>query len=419
LNLSAPPVSAALHEVQLLSGADEFFPALIADLNAAQQRVHLESYIFDLHGQGQQIADALLRAATRGAQVRVLVDGIGTDAMPEETLAQLRQAGVEWRVFSPLHRWWGKLALLAGNKWRRLHRKLAVIDNRIAYCGGINILDDHYDPNHGPLDAPRFDFAVRLQGPVVPAIEAAASQLWRRLAAVQSAKARDFKGAWQTLRSKTHIGTTPAAAVPDAAPPASQVVVSPRIDLLLRDNLRHRTRIEHAYRRAINHAQHDITIANAYFLPGRKLRKALIMAAKRGVKVRLLLQGKHEYFIQYHGTRPLYRSLLAAGVEIHEYAASFLHAKVAVVDADTPLAWSTVGSSNLDPLSLLLAREANVGIYGSAFAKALQKPLQEAMTQCPAIEPQKYLSRPWPTRLVEHLAYGMMRLAVLLSGKRY
>ncbi|MFM9879985.1 MAG: cardiolipin synthase ClsB [Burkholderiaceae bacterium] len=414
---SAP--NPGVHEVQLLSGADEFFPALIADLDAARQRVHLESYIFDLHGQGQQIADALQSAAERGVQVRVLVDGIGTDAMPVGAVAQLRQAGVQWRVFSPLHRWWGKLALLAGNKWRRLHRKLVVIDNRIAYCGGINILDDHYDPNHGQLDAPRFDFAVRLQGPVVPAIEAATSQLWRRLAAVQNAKARDFKGAWQNLRSSTPFITTPAAAAPDAAPPAGRVVQSERIDLLLRDNLRHRTRIEHAYRRAISLARNDITIANAYFLPGRRLRQGLIMAARRGVKVRLLLQGKHEYFIQFHGTRPLYRSLLVAGVEIHEYAASFLHAKVAVVDADTPQAWSTVGSSNLDPLSLLLAREANVGIYGSAFAQALKEPLEVAMAECPAIDPDQYLNRPWPKRLVEHLAYGLMRLAVLVSGKRY
>jgi len=417
------PAAMPAHQLQLLHGASALFAALIADLDAAQDRVQLETYLFNLHGEAAAVAQALARTARRGVQVQVLVDGVGTDEVPDATVDELRQAGVQWRVFSPLHPRWGKLAMLSGSKWRRLHRKLIVIDSRVAYCGGINILDDHYDPNHGQLDAPRFDFSVRLQGPVVAAIEAATSALWRRLQAVQSARARDFSGAWQTWRKKLPHGNpadwvAPGPSVPaaDAAPLALH---ADRVELLLRDNLRHRTRIEHAYRRAIGAAQHEIIIANAYFLPGRKLRKALIKAARRGVRVRLLLQGKHEYFIQYHGTRPLYRSLLAAGVEIHEYAASFLHAKVAVIDADTPQAWSTVGSSNLDPLSLLLAREANVGIYGSAFAQALREPLQAAMAECPRIDAQQYLNRPWPKRLLEHLAYGLMRLAVLLSGKRY
>ncbi|MGY8903780.1 MAG: cardiolipin synthase ClsB [Burkholderiales bacterium] len=420
--MSAPAAPSA-HQLQLLQGASALFAALIADMDAAQNRVQIETYLFDLHGDAAAVTQALVRTAQRGVQVQVLVDGVGTDEVPQTTLDELRQAGVRWRVFSPLHARWGKLAMLSGTKWRRLHRKLIVIDSRVAYCGGINILDDHYDPNHGQLDAPRFDFSVRLQGPVVTAIEAATSVLWQRLQAVQSAKARDFSSAWHTWRKKPPHDSPALAAAP--GPSASTAVTdttglhADRVELLLRDNLRYRTRIEHAYRRAIGAAQREIIIANAYFLPGRKLRKALITAARRGVRVRLLLQGKHEYFIQYHGTRPLYRSLLAAGVEIHEYAASFLHAKVAVIDADTPRAWSTVGSSNLDPLSLLLAREANVGIYGSAFAQALRKPLEAAMAECQRIDPQQYLNRPWPKRFMEHLAYGLMRLAVLLSGKRY
>lgn len=414
--MNAPHTEAA-QQLQLLQGADAFFAALIADMDAAQHQVQLETYLFDLHGHAAAVAQALMRTAQRGVQVQVLVDGVGTDEIPPSLLAALRQAGVQWRVFSPLHPWWGKLHMLSGAKWRRLHRKLAVIDDHVAYCGGINILDDHYDPNHGPLDAPRFDFSVRLQGPVVRAVQEATSKLWRRLQAVESAKARDFSGAWQTWRKKLQL--QPASAESAETDPAGPALIAQRVELLLRDNLRHRTRIEQAYRRAIGAAQHEIIIANAYFLPGRKLRKALIAAAKRGVRVRLLLQGKREYFIQYHGTRPLYRSLLAVGVEIHEYAASFLHAKVAVVDAGTPQAWSTVGSSNLDPLSLLLAREANVGIYGSAFAQALRAPLEAAMAQCPRIDPAHYLNRPWQKRLLEQLAYGLMRLAVLLTGKRY
>lgn len=152
---------------------------------------------------------------------------------------------------------------------------------------------------------------------------------------------------------------------------------------MLRDNLLHRRHIERAYRKAIGAAREEIIIANAYFLPGRKLRQALIEAVRRGVRVRLLLQGRYEYFMQYHAVRTVYGSLLAAGVEIHEYSASFLHAKVAVIDADSHLPgakpWATVGSSNLDPLSLLLAREANVVVEDATFAADLRQRLLEAM----------------------------------------
>src|SRR5690606_3980994 len=149
--------------------------------------------------------------------------------------------------------------------------------------------------------------------------------------------------------------------------------------LLLRDNVRHRSDIEKAYLRAIGLAREEIIIANAYFVPGRKLRRALGLAAGRGVRVRLLLQGRDEYFPQYHAARPVYGELLAAGIEIHEYSPSFLHAKVAVIDALGPRPWATVGSSNLDPLSLLLAREANVVVENREFARDLRERLADAM----------------------------------------
>jgi cardiolipin synthase len=186
--------------------------------------------------------------------------------------------------------------------------------------------------------------------------------------------------------------------------------------LLLRDNVRNRNRIEKAYRKAIAGARHEVLIASAYFLPGGKLRRALVHAARRGVRVRLLLQGRYEYFMQYHGSRPVYGTLLAAGVEIHEYATGFLHAKVAVVDGH----WATVGSSNLDPLSLLLAREANVVVEDAAFARDLRTSLLHAMqTQGVELQPQAYAQRPWHQRLLERLAFGAMRLALFLTGRRY
>ena len=169
-------------------------------------------------------------------------------------------------------------------------------------------------------------------------------------------------------------------------------------------------------RKAIGEARSEIIIANAYFMPGARLRKGLIHAARRGVRVRLLLQGRYEYFMQYHAARPVFGALLAAGVEIHEYAPSFLHAKVAVIDSQ----WATVGSSNLDPLSLLLAREANVVVTDSVFAQNLRQRLEHAMQhQGRPMDPAVYASRPLRQRCLDRLAFGVMRLLLLLNGSRY
>ena len=157
-------------------------------------------------------------------------------------------------------------------------------------------------------------------------------------------------------------------------------------------------------------------ISNAYFLPGGRLRRALIRAANRGVRVRLLLQGRYEYFMQYHAARSVYLDLLRVGVEVHEYDTSFLHAKVAVIDGR----WSTVGSSNLDPLSLLLAREANVVIDDAAFAAALHVRLEQAITgHGRQVQLAHYSQRPWRERMMNKLAYALMRMALFLTGHRY
>jgi cardiolipin synthase len=193
-----------------------------------------------------------------------------------------------------------------------------------------------------------------------------------------------------------------------------------RAGLLLRDNVLHRSQIEKAYRRAIGKARHDIVIANAYFLPGRKLRQALIHAAQRGVRVQLLLQGRYEYFMQYHAARPVYGQLLAAGVEIYEYEESFLHAKVAVIDAHHEHPWATVGSSNLDPFSLLLAREANVVVADGLFAKQLHLGLAQAIeTGSKRVMPGALMARSRFQRTMDWIAFGLMRFAIWLTGNRY
>ena len=404
------------HQVQLLQGGDAFFPALIAAIDLSAHEVRMETYIFNLKAAGQRVAEALERAALRGVAVYLVMDGVGTPGMPAEWVNRFNAAGVAWRIFSPL----GRLGVLIPSRWRRLHRKLCVVDGLVAFCGGINVLDDFYDPNHGTLAAPRFDFAVQVKGPLVQSVHEATTQLWWRLQAVRTVQQSDFAGAWHALQSSVRLALKFRSSTDNEKVATTMI---PRIqedrihaDLVLRDNVRNRSRIERSYRQAIGAATDEIIIANAYFLPGRKLRMGLIHAAQRGVRVRLLLQGRYEYFMQYHATRPVYGALLAAGVEIHEYSVSFLHAKVAVIDGH----WATVGSSNLDPLSLLLAREANVVVDDLVFARGLRTRLEHAMTQGGTqVDPAAYANRPWRQQFLDRVAFGLMRVLIFLNGKRY
>ena len=398
------------HQIRLIEGGQDYFGALVSALNQARSHVLLETYIFDLHGEAVRVAEALERAALRGVRVWLVVDGVGTPQLPEVWRTRFAQAGVDWRIYAPL----GTMGLLIPSRWRRLHRKLCVVDGHTAFCGGINILDDWYDPHHGSLARPRLDFVVSAQGELVGHIQDSMSQLWWRLQGAKSARERKIPQALHSfITAGLQLPWKPPLPLPDGSPPPS------RAALLLRDNVLHRTQIERAYRKAIGLARHEVVIANAYFLPGRRLRQALVHAARRGVRVRLLLQGRYEYFMQYHAARPVYGTLLAAGVEIYEYDASFLHAKVAVVDPDNERPWATVGSSNLDPLSLLLAREANVVVADRQFAQQLHRRLIQVIASQSTPVLAAFGQRLWHQRLRDRLAFGLMRMALFLTGHRY
>ena len=384
-------------EWRLLQGSTEFFPALIEAIDQARKEVCFETYLFEVAGQGEAVAAALERAALRGVWVGVVLDGAGSRGMSPEWLSRWRLAGVSWRVYDPL----GSIGVWLPSRWRRLHRKLCVVDAQVAFCGGINILDDGYDPHiQGPLKHPRLDYAVRLRGHCVADIHATMTQLWSRLEISRHLRARQLRSAIDAL-----IDGDPWPLS------ASQGTVR----LVLRDNLRHRLSIQRSYLRAIGRARHDILIANAFFFPGRKLRRALQLAAQRGVKVRLLLPGYYEYVVPYRASRVVYRQLLAAGVEIHEYHVSYLHAKVAVIDDQ----WATVGSSNLDPLSLLLAREANVVIQDRAFALDLKQRLSQAISLGAHRVQPRLAHLGWVERVLDRLSYVLMRVLILMTARRY
>ncbi|HEY9094146.1 MAG TPA: cardiolipin synthase ClsB [Hydrogenophaga sp.] len=415
------------HQLLLLEGGGELFPALVDAMDAARRVVHLETYIFEFNGSALEVASALERAALRGVTVRLVVDGVGTPRIPGEWIERFAAAGVKWHVYAPL----GRLGLLMPSRWRRLHRKLCVVDETVGFCGGINIIDDLDDVALGRLTVPRLDFSLRVVGPLVQEMVETMESLWWRLQALRKARQREFKIAWQNLKvtlpvgdfsqalglfkPTSHLGLGRGDGVEraQAEPP---LVDGAMAALLLRDNVSHRHDIERAYLKAIGEARREIVIANAYFVPGRKLRRALTVAASRGVRVRLLVQGRYENFFQFHAARPVHQTLVSAGVEIREYAPSALHAKVAVVDQR----WATVGSTNLDPLSLLLAREANVLTTDDRFAAMLHERLDALVTiHGQALDTDALAARPRSQRVLDRVAFVAMRVVLFATGHRY
>ena len=373
------------NRLTLLNSGAEFFPALVAAIDGAQRDVHLESYIFADDDTGHTVASALIAAARRGVAVRLLVDGIGSPDFSRTLSPALTAAGVMAVVYRPdLARF-----SLRRHRLRRLHRKLAVIDGEIAFVGGINIVDDLDPQAHLP---PRYDYAVRLEGPLLLPIRSAMQRLWEIVI-------------WVHLKRRYRIEKN---AAPAPSPRGDQLAT-----FVVRDNIRHRRAIEDAYLSAIDAAQREILIANAYFLPGRRFRQALRDAAQRGVQVTILLQGCIEYRLLHYATQALYGSLLEAGIHIFEYHHSFLHAKVAVIDEQ----WATVGSSNIDPFSLLLSREANVIALDGKFAAQLRSSLALRMEQGARESlPAHWQQLPWHSRLLRWTSYNVVRLAIGMAG---
>jgi cardiolipin synthase len=373
------------NQIDLLQSGEAFFPAIEAAFDQARHEIYLETYIYENDAIGQRIADALNRAALRGVNVYMLIDGYGSKNLPQSMLDYLQGSGVKALIFRPKISPW----TFRRKRLRRMHRKIVVVDREIAFVGGINIIDDCGTKGDMP---PRFDYAVAVQGPLVEAIRLSARGLWSMVA-------------WSRFRKGVvHGGAPPVSTFAKGQMSAA---------FLIRDNFRHRRDIETAYMLAIEKAKYEIILAHAYFLPGFDFRHALISAAKRGVRVLLLLQGRVEYFLQHYATRAFYGNLLDAGIEIYEYRTSFLHAKVALIDRH----WATVGSSNIDPFSLLLSREANVVVDNEKFGATLaQSLIQTIGTDGQRILRDNWKQQPIGFRFMGWLSYGLLRLMMGISG---
>ncbi|MDQ3271881.1 MAG: cardiolipin synthase ClsB, partial [Pseudomonadota bacterium] len=326
---------------------------------------------------------ALLTAARRGVQVDITIDGYGSPDLSPGFISALTSAGVRVHVFDPSPRLWGYRT----NLFRRMHRKIVVIDSKRAFVGGINYSADHLS-DFGP--EAKQDYAVEIEGPLVTVIEEFVAE---QLQLGQQQPVGPLK---RLLRRKTAAAaqsTLPAAGHADAM-------------LVTRDNRKHRNDIERHYRIAIRGARQRIIIANAYFFPGYRLLRQLRKAARRGVDVRLILQGEPDMPIVKIAASMLYHHLLGAGVKIYEYSERPLHGKVALTDNE----WSTVGSSNLDPLSLALNLEANVIIKDRDFNQRLAENLEELMrASCHQVQTADLPESPIWVKLRSFFVFHLLR----------
>lgn len=349
------------NQVELLENGEAYFPKVFEALRQARQEILLETFILFEDKVGHELHGILIEAAQRGVKVVVSLDGFGCGELSPGFLGELAQAGVTVQMFDPAPKTLG----FRTNWFRRLHRKIVVVDATVGFIGGINFSADHL-ADFGP--EAKQDYAVQVIGPAVADLH--------HFALAQSGRPVRTRRGWRRQQR-------PAWATEEG---------DGLVRLIYRDNLQHRSDIEEAYLHALRHARQRVVIANAYFFPGYRLLRELRNAARRGVQVQLIMQGQPDVLLAKLAARMLYDYLLKEGVVIHEYCQRPLHGKVALVDE----AWSTVGSSNLDPLSLSLNLEANVLIH--------DRGVQSTVVRAPGrLEPQPlqdHAGKPYPTRLV-------------------
>lgn len=372
------------NNIELLINGEEFFPAVFESIRAARHQVLLETFIIAHDQVGIELQQALITAAQRGVQVDVMADDYGTIDLTPAFVAAMVDAGVKLHVFDPKPKTLG----MRTNMFRRLHRKIVVVDGELAYVGGINFSAEHLAKS-GP-DAKQ-DYAVKVKGPVVNAIHEVSAK----------------------LLEETRVKTAGVSAERNFTPPENPPVGDMRIRVAVRDNNRHTSDIEKLYYRAIRSAKQRIVIANAYFFPGYRLLRALRNASRRGLEVILILQGRPDMPWVSMCSRLLYSYLLKEGVIIYEYCERPLHGKVAVIDQE----WTTIGSSNLDPLSLAMNLEANLFIESATFNQQLYDHLKGlAKNSCTPVTLERAKRGYWWRLPFIFLSFHFLRYFPAIAG---
>ncbi len=372
------------NQVELLENGEAYFPKVFEAMRQARREILLETFILFEDKVGHELQRILIEAAQRGVKVVVSLDGFGCGELSAGFLGELAEAGVTVQMFDPASKTLG----IRTNWFRRLHRKIVVVDATVGFIGGINFSADHLG-DFGP--EAKQDYAVQVIGPAVADLH--------HFALAQSGRQVRTRRGWRRRQQRPSAWSSEHG--------------DGLVRLIYRDNLQHRDDIEEAYIHALSKAQHRAVIANAYFFPGYRLLREIRNAARRGVHVQLIMQGQPDVLLAKLAARMLYDYLLKDGVVIHEYCQRPLHGKVALVDDE----WSTVGSSNLDPLSLALNLEANVLIRDRAFNQQLYERLEVLSKNHCQTMPENRKPRLWLWRLtVGFLVFHVMRHFPALTG---
>jgi cardiolipin synthase len=346
--LAGSPLSVG-NRVTLLEDGANTYTSMLAAIKGAKHHVHLETYIFEADEVGKQFGAALVERVRAGVKVRIIYDAVGSIKTPAEFFKELSDHGVEVVAFNPVD---ANTVMKGGLEAinHRDHRKLTIVDGRIAFLGGINISRVYGSYSSGSWSRPQRDAPVdeqpwrdtqaRIEGPAVAQLERAFLKQW---ANQRKEVLIEDKGYFPTLAA---VGPHVVRSIEGS--PSLQVANPMYVALIS----------------AIDNAEKDVLLVNPYFVPHEELVRALCEAAQRGVAVKMILPSRSDSWPAFYAGRSFYERLLEGGVKIYERKDRVLHAKTAIIDG----VWSTVGSTNLDWRSLLYNEELNAVVLGTEFA---------------------------------------------------
>lgn len=343
---------------------------MLEAISAARKHVHLETYILRADEVGQRFKAALIERAQAGVVVRLMYDSIGSFGLSSSFVAELENAGVIVVVYHPVAPWrprWG---------WnRRDHQKILVVDDVVAFTGGINIGDEYTPVEEG--GGGWYDMHARIEGPAVHDL------------------ARVFQKTWDSAGGPVFPRTRMTDFVPLRSSPLSYVQVISNIGVFTRSRMRQ------AYLHAIHRAERTIRVMNAYFIPDIGLRHAFARAVRRGVAVTVIVPSTSDVPAVYYASRHLYARLMRGGVRIFEWPDRMMHAKVGTIDG----VWSTIGTFNLDRRSFFHNLEVGLITIDRALAKGLEDQFDVDLANCREIMPGEWEKRSLWQKFLERLAY--------------
>lgn len=352
------------NQVTALNDGDEIFPAMLAAIRGARETITFETYIYWSGTVGREFADALAERARAGVKVSMTIDWAGSIKMEQSLLQRMQDAGVEVQRYRPLH--WYNL----GRMNNRTHRKLLVVDGRIGFTGGVGIADQWsghaQDPDHWR------DMHFRIEGPVVAQLQAAFNDNWIKTTGAVLNGEKHFPPLQQAGDMNAHLFI------------ASPAGGSESMHLM--------------YLMSIAAATRTIDLAASYFVPDELIVKALVAAMQRGVRVRILLPGRHidSETVRIASKRE-WGPLLQAGAQIHIYQPTMLHVKLLVVDEFMV----SVGSTNFDIRSFRLNDEASLNVYHRGFAQQMTAVFEKDLLSAKPYTLAMWKERPWVERLSE------------------